>query len=168
MTADTCVSLKCSPWWWRTDPGHTQEGERSGGNRKGRLVGDMKYHWKCGPCSISLTVYISLAAFHWSPDQKQNWKHKPEMRSDFPTKYDKKKRVQSQITGKLAQFTTGTSMRSPVSTQPWSSLTYGCAEALGDPLWRRKDKAGLQSPKGSMCGLGFMGAPLQRVAYFLR
>lgn len=49
-------------------------------------------------------------------------------------KYDKKERVQSEITGKWAQSTRRTFRKIPVSMQLWSSLTYGCPEALGAPL----------------------------------
>lgn len=49
-------------------------------------------------------------------------------------KYDKKKRVQSRVTSKWAQSTRGTFRRILVSVKLWSSLTYGCPEALGAPL----------------------------------
>lgn len=58
-----------------------------------------------------------------------------------------RKGVQSQITGKWAQSTRGTFKQSLVLTWPWSSLTDGCPEAVGDPVrqmgenvWRDQER----------------------------
>lgn len=74
-------------------------------------------------------------------------------------KYDKKRRVQSQITGEWAQLTRGTLMRIPVSQRLWAILTYGCLEVLGVLLRRTRGKAGLQSPRDACADLDLCPTP---------